>query len=266
MGNEHVAHRLAHRPPRAAGTRRQQGVPGLYGNDRAARRRAEAEELAKAEAEAETHGALDARIDAVCVSGYFGPRENVWQEPIYRNVFGLLEQFGDAELAVREAASLTAVEALEKNVIDIVADDLNHLLQQLDGREIDVKGRNMVLSTEALVIERIQPDWRSKILSIITNPNIAYILMLVGIYGLILEFSNPGGLLPGIVGAISLLLALYAFQLLPINYAGLVLVIIGLVFIIERLITLSRAKVNTRKLIGTVITTVKTEGVHAAAE
>ena len=141
--------------------------------------------------------------------------------------------------AVREAASLTAVEALEKNVIDIIADDLNQLLQQLDGREIDVKGRTMVLSTGALVIERIQPDWRSKILSVITNPNIAYILMLVGIYGLILEFSNPGGLLPGIVGAISLLLALYAFQVLPINYAGLALVIIGLVFIISEIFVTS---------------------------
>ena len=144
-----------------------------------------------------------------------------------------------AEAAVREAASLTAVEALEQNVIDLIADDLNDLLVQIDGREIDIKGRKQILSTAGLVIERIQPDWRSKILGIITNPNIAYILMLVGIYGLILEFSNPGGLLPGIVGAICLLLALYAFQVLPINYAGLALVVIGLAFMVAEMFVTS---------------------------
>ncbi|MDJ0833146.1 MAG: nodulation protein NfeD [Gammaproteobacteria bacterium] len=144
-----------------------------------------------------------------------------------------------AEAAVREAASLTAVEALEMNVIDVIADDLNHLLQQLDGREIDIKGRKQILATDALVLERTLPDWRSKLLGIITNPNIAYILMLVGIYGLILEFSNPGGLLPGIVGAISLLLALYAFQVLPINYAGLALVVIGLAFMVAEMFVTS---------------------------
>ncbi len=144
-----------------------------------------------------------------------------------------------AEAAVREAASLTAVEALEQNVIDLIADDLNELLEQIDGLEIDIKGRKQLLSTAGLVIERIQPDWRSKILAIITNPNIAYILMLVGIYGLILEFSNPGGLLPGIVGAISLLLALYAFQVLPINYAGLALVVIGLAFMVAEMFVTS---------------------------
>jgi membrane-bound serine protease (ClpP class) len=140
-----------------------------------------------------------------------------------------------AELAVREAASLTAEEALENNVIDLVADDLNALLAQLDGREVNVKGRNVTLETEALIIERIQPDWRSSLLAIITNPNIAYVLMLVGIYGLILEFSNPGIILPGVVGSISLLLALYAFQVLPINYAGLALLGVGLLFIIAEM-------------------------------
>ena len=144
-----------------------------------------------------------------------------------------------AELAVREAASLTAEEALEKNVIDLVADDLTALLKQLDGREINVKGRNITLDTEALIIERITPDWRSSLLAIITNPNIAYVLMLVGIYGLILEFSNPGIILPGVVGTICLLLALYAFQVLPINYAGLALLGIGLAFIISEIFVTS---------------------------
>ena len=140
-----------------------------------------------------------------------------------------------AELAVREAASLTAEEALEKNVIDIMAVDLTALLTQLDGREVNVKGRNITLETDALVIERITPDWRSSLLAIITNPNIAYVLMLVGIYGLILEFSNPGIILPGVVGTICLLLSLYAFQVLPINYAGLALLGIGLAFIISEM-------------------------------
>jgi membrane-bound serine protease (ClpP class) len=144
-----------------------------------------------------------------------------------------------AELAVREAASLTAEEALEKNVIDLVADDLNALLQQLDGMEINVKGRIVTLATQGLVIERITPDWRSSLLAIITNPNIAYVLMLVGIYGLILEFSNPGIILPGTVGTICLLMALYAFQVLPINYAGLALLGVGLAFIIAEMFVTS---------------------------
>ena len=144
-----------------------------------------------------------------------------------------------AELAVREAASLTAEEALEKNVIDIVADDLTALLQQLNGREINVKGRIVTLETEGLIIERITPDWRSSLLAIITNPNIAYILMLVGIYGLILEFSNPGIILPGVVGTICLFMSLYAFQVLPINYAGLALLGIGLAFIIAEMFVTS---------------------------
>ena len=144
-----------------------------------------------------------------------------------------------AEQAVREAASLTAEEALENNVIDVVAEDLTALFEQLKGWQVNVKGRNITLDTENLILERIKPDWRSSILAIITNPNIAYVLMLVGIYGLILEFSNPGAILPGVVGAISLLLALYAFQVLPINYAGLALLGIGLAFIVSELFVTS---------------------------
>ncbi len=144
-----------------------------------------------------------------------------------------------AALAVREAASLSAEQALEKNVIDLVAADLNSLLAQLDGRQVNVKGEIVTLATKNLVLQRIAPDWRSELLAIITNPNIAYVLMLVGIYGLILEFSNPGAILPGVVGIISLLLALYAFQVLPINYAGLALLIIGLIFIVAEIFVTS---------------------------
>lgn len=137
-----------------------------------------------------------------------------------------------AEKAVRDAVSLTASEALEQNVIELIAKDLSDLQQQLNGREITTSTGTVTLNTNILQIEIITPDWRSRILSIITDPNIAYILMLVGIYGLIIEFSNPGSILPGTVGAIALLLALYAFQILPINYVGLALLSLGLAFII----------------------------------
>jgi len=137
-----------------------------------------------------------------------------------------------AELAVREGASLSAKEALKKNVIDVVANDLNDLFLQLEGKSITIQNQERSLNTEGKSIVKIDPDWRSRLLSVITNPNIAYVLMLVGIYGLIFEFSNPGAILPGTVGAISLVLALYAFQLLPINYAGLGLILLGLALMV----------------------------------
>ena len=137
-----------------------------------------------------------------------------------------------AEQAVREAVCLTAKEALDIGVIDVVAGSLADLLQQLDGREVLMESGKMTLSTGNLVIEHVEPDWRSQLLAIITDPNIAYILMLLGFYGLIFELSNPGYILPGVVGGICLLLALYSFQVLPINYAGLALMILGIIFMI----------------------------------
>jgi len=138
-----------------------------------------------------------------------------------------------AEQAVREGASLTAEEALDKNVIDFVANDISSLLQQIDGRELKLANTTITLDTSGMSIERIEPDWRTRLLSVITDPNIAYILMLVGIYGLIFEFSSPGFFLPGVIGAICLMLALYAFQILPVNYAGLALLFLGIVFMIS---------------------------------
>lgn len=132
-----------------------------------------------------------------------------------------------AEKAVREAASLSASEALELNVIDIIATGIGDLLQQLHGREVMVQGAARRLNTAGMPVIPMEPDWRNRLLSVITNPNVAYILMLIGIYGLIFEFSNPGAIVPGTVGAISLLLALYSFQLLPVNYAGLALLLLG---------------------------------------
>ena len=137
-----------------------------------------------------------------------------------------------AEKAVREAASLQASEALNMNVVDIVASDIDDLLQQIDGREVLVKGQTRTLQTQGLVQVELSPDWRNRLLSVITNPNVAYILMMVGVYGLILEFYNPGGLVPGTVGAICLVLALYSFQLLPVNYAGFALVLLGVALMV----------------------------------
>jgi membrane-bound serine protease (ClpP class) len=137
-----------------------------------------------------------------------------------------------AEKAVREAASLPAEEALKLGVIDVVAKDMPDLLRQIQGRTVSVNGREEVLNTAGLVLTKMEPDWRSRLLAVISDPNVAYILMLVGIYGLVYEFANPGMLLPGVAGAISLVLALFAFQVLPVNYAGIGLIILGIAFMI----------------------------------
>ncbi len=137
-----------------------------------------------------------------------------------------------AEEAVREAASLGSREALEKNVIDILADNMDDLLTQMDGRTVKVSVGETTLRTEGLQVQVVERDWRNELLAIITNPNVAYILMLVGVYGLFFELANPGAIVPGVLGGISILLALFAFQALPINYAGLALMGLGLAFII----------------------------------
>ncbi|MEE9140387.1 MAG: nodulation protein NfeD [Alphaproteobacteria bacterium] len=137
-----------------------------------------------------------------------------------------------AEKAVREAASLSAQEALKAGVVDLVAGDLDELLQKADGRTVTVLNEERRLSTAGLTVVEIEPDWRTKLLAVITNPNIAYIMLMLGMYGLILEFSNPGAVVPGVVGAILLLLGLYALQLLPVNYAGLALILLGVAFMV----------------------------------
>lgn len=133
-----------------------------------------------------------------------------------------------AEEAVRSAASLPAAEALKLHVVDVVAADVPDLLRQIDGRTVTVAGKPERLATAALVVVPTPPDWRTELLALITDPNVAFILMLIGVYGLILEFFNPGAVAPGLVGTISLLVALYALALLPINYAGAALVLIGI--------------------------------------
>ncbi|NND68549.1 MAG: nodulation protein NfeD [Halioglobus sp.] len=133
-----------------------------------------------------------------------------------------------AEAAVRRGASLSAQDALAAGVIDMVVKNDSALLARLHGRKVAMEEGEVSLDTQGLAIQRYQVDWRSEFLSIITNPNVAYILMLVGVYGLIIEFYNPGIGVPGVVGAVSLLLAMYAFQVLPVSYAGMGLLILGL--------------------------------------
>lgn len=137
-----------------------------------------------------------------------------------------------AERAVREAVSLSAEEAAKLKVIDLVAADLPSLLKQLDGRKLSASGVERVLATGGAATTAFEPDWRTRFLGVITNPSIAYILILLGIYALVFEFSNPGLVLPGVVGAICVLLALYAFHLLPVNYAGLALILLGIAFLV----------------------------------
>src|SRR5690606_25264003 len=130
------------------------------------------------------------------------------------------------------AESLSAEAALALNVIDLIATDLADLLEKLDGRTVNVAGRPVTFATEGLLFERAEPDWRTKFLAVISNPTVAYMLMLLGIYALIFEGYFPGALVPGVVGAISLLLALFAFQILPVNYAGLALIALGVILMI----------------------------------
>lgn len=137
-----------------------------------------------------------------------------------------------AEQAVRGAASLSATDALNKNVIEIIAGDVPQLLARLDGREVKLASRTVTLATSGAAVEYVEPDWRTRLLSVITNPTIAYGLLLIGIYGLLLEGYNPGVMFPGVIGAISLLLALFALQILSVNYAGLALIAIGVAMII----------------------------------
>jgi len=137
-----------------------------------------------------------------------------------------------AEQAVRGAASLTASAALQQKVIDLVARDLPDLLARLDGRELRVGDRTVKLATRDLAVVNVKPDWRTELLAVITNPTVAYGLMLIGIWGLLLEGYNPGAVLPGVVGSICLLIALFAFQILSVNYAGLALLVLGTAMII----------------------------------
>ena len=134
--------------------------------------------------------------------------------------------------AVQEAVSLTAREALELNVINIVAENLEDLLDQLDGFQVVMDGEPAYLQTSGVRLHEFEQSWRYQLLGVISDPTIAYLLLLLGFYGLIYELANPGFFLPGVAGGISLMLALYALQLLPVNYSGLALMLLGIGFLI----------------------------------
>lgn len=137
-----------------------------------------------------------------------------------------------AESAVRESASISTNEAKNLKVIDIIANDYPDLLQKLHDQPVKVQGGTVKLDTKNIKLVTISPGWRYQFLSFITNPNIAYLLLLIAIYGIFFEFSTPGMVLPGVAGVIALLLVLYAFQIMPINYAGLTLILVGIVFMV----------------------------------
>jgi len=137
-----------------------------------------------------------------------------------------------AEQAVREGASLSAEQALKRGVINLISPDIPSLLRDLDGRKVTLSHGVITLQTRHLVVRTLEPGWRLELLAVLTNPTVAYILMLIGLYGLLLEGYSPGAILPGVLGSICLLLALYAFQILPINYVGLVLIALGIILIV----------------------------------
>jgi membrane-bound serine protease (ClpP class) len=139
------------------------------------------------------------------------------------------------ERAVREAVSLSADEALEQHVTDVTARDLRDLLARLDGRKVVTVAGERVLDTAAAPLITLEPDWKTRLLAAITDPSIALILMMIGIYGLFFEFYNPGFMLPGVAGAICLLLGLFALQMLPVNYAGLALIVLGIAFMVAEM-------------------------------
>jgi len=138
--------------------------------------------------------------------------------------------------AVKEAKSISAKDALSYGVIDLIAEDTNELLSKLDGRVVTVSGQSISLRTKGSAIESFEADWKMKILSIITDPNIAYILLLIAIYGIFFELMNPGGLFPGVIGVISGVIALYALNMIPFNYAGLLLIILGIAFMVAEVL------------------------------
>ena len=158
-----------------------------------------------------------------------------------------------AEKAVRQSVSISETEALKENIIDIIAKDLNDLLVQLDGRKVDTASGERTIITQNAGIRYKEMNVVQKLLDIISDPNIAYILMMIGIYGLIFELSNPGSILPGIVGVISIVLAFYSFHTLPINYAGLALIVFAVILFIAEIKIVSHGLLTAGGIISFVV-------------
>jgi len=136
------------------------------------------------------------------------------------------------EKAIRESVSITAEEAVKKNVVDLVASDMDELLKLLDGREVTLRQGKVTLKTKDVAKNFYHPGFRDRVLKVISDPNIAYILMMIGLAGLYFELAHPGVIFPGVIGAISLILAFYSFQTLPVNYAGLLLIVLAIILFI----------------------------------
>lgn len=194
---------------------------------------AEEEEVAAEEGEAQAEQQAPARAP----SGDAMSRKAVEDAVAYIRGLALRHQRNAdwAEQAVREAVSLSAARALEENVIDLLAEDLPELLAAIEGRQVRMASGSHTIHVTGAELVEIRPGWRSRFLSVVSNPTLAYILLMIGIYGLLLEGYNPGALVPGIIGGICLLLALYSFQILPINYAGLLLILLGFALIVVEL-------------------------------
>ena len=140
-----------------------------------------------------------------------------------------------AEKAVRESVSIKADEALKINVIDLVSPNLDDLLQKLDGREVDIDGKKVILATKGATVRELKMTLREKILATLTDPNIAYILMMLGVAGLYFELAHPGSIFPGVIGAICLILAFYSFQVLSVNYAGILFIVLAIVLFLAEI-------------------------------
>lgn len=146
-----------------------------------------------------------------------------------RNVSWALE-------AVEDAKSISAKDALRFGVIDLMADDTYELLEKLEGRSVTLSGKSLTLRTKGALIQNFEADWKTRFLSTVTDPNIAYIFLLIAIYGIFFELMNPGAVFPGVIGVISGVIALYALNMIPFNYAGLLLIILGIAFMVAEVL------------------------------
>jgi membrane-bound serine protease (ClpP class) len=140
-----------------------------------------------------------------------------------------------AELAVRKSASLSAEDAVAEKVVDFTAEDLNDLLRKADGRAVKVGAATVTLRLKGARVEEAEPDFRRRLLAVLTDPNVAYILLILGFYGLLFELSNPGSILPGVAGGICIILAFYALSTLPVNYAGVALIVFALLLFLAEI-------------------------------
>ncbi|MFP3566713.1 NfeD family protein [Paraburkholderia sp. SIMBA_030] len=208
------------------------GMPGTPKPERATPASATAASAASAASEAAATSAASGTLPLDTQSTEL--RKQVHDAAAY--IRGLAQMRGRntewAERAVREAVSLSASDALALHVVDLNARDVPDLLRQLDGRSVDTIRGSVKLHTAGAPVVTLEADWRSHFFAVITDPNVALLLLMLGMYGLFFEFANPGFVLPGVVGAISLLIGLFAMQMLPINYVGLSLIFLGTAFLI----------------------------------